>query len=124
MLVAASDDPVYLIDEAMLPTIPGPIEVGAQVDQQGDAQEDRGSNRQGQRCRRIIFPFWPRSQRHELPLIPGLKSWPRAICSARAVVVPFHKHGKVLKSLPISANEPKAVVVLRGTLAIGLAMGV
>ena len=33
-------------------------------------------------------------------------------CSARAVVVPFHKHGKVLKSLPISANEPKAVVVL------------
>jgi len=45
-------------------------------------------------------------------------------CSARAVVVPFHKHGKVLKSLPISANEPKAVVVLRGTLAIGLAMGV
>ena len=71
-----------------------------------------------------FFHFGRGSQRHELPLIPGLKSWPRAICSARAVVVPFHKHGKVLKSLPISANEPKAVVVLRGTLAIGLAMGV
>jgi hypothetical protein len=57
---------------------------------------------------------------HSFPL----KSHGRSDCSARAVVVPFHKRGKVLKSLPISANDPKAVVVLCGALAIGLATGV